>query len=278
MLEEFAYLGREKAFEVVVTNPGKIERMVESILPIPVGTYPPSIPGAEEDLQRITWSKAHEIYGENLPTIVEERQATIKVMGGEDWKLWIDALDEAGLLAEGCQSVAYSYIGPSLTWPIYKDGSIGQAKKDLYAKAKEIDAILKIKRGRAFVSVNKALVTQASSAIPVVPLYISILFKVMKAKGLHEGCVEQIQRLFETQMYNDNAVNYDENGLVRIDDWEMRDDVQKEVFEIWPKVSTENLLELTDFEGYQKEFLKLFGFGVDGVDYSAEVEVEVPIG
>lgn len=212
------------------------------------------------------------------PANEEEVNATVKVMGGEDWKLWIDALDEAGLLAEGCQSVAYSYIGPSLTWPIYKDGSIGQAKKDLYAKAKEIDAILKIKRGRAFVSVNKALVTQASSAIPVVPLYISILFKVMKAKGIHEGCVEQIQRLFETQMYNDNAVNYDENGLVRIDDWEMRDDVQKEVFEIWPKVSTENLLELTDFDGYQKEFLKLFGFGVDGVDYSAEVEVEVPIG
>jgi enoyl-[acyl-carrier protein] reductase/trans-2-enoyl-CoA reductase (NAD+) len=125
--------------------------------------------------------------------------------------------------------------------------------------------------------VNKALVTQASSAIPVVPLYISILFKVMKAKGLHEGCVEQIQRLFETQMYNDCALNYDENGLVRIDDWEMRDDVQKEVFEIWPQVSTENLLELTDFIGYQSYFLKLFGFGVDGVDYSAEVEVDVPI-
>lgn len=211
------------------------------------------------------------------PANEEEIKATVKVMGGEDWKLWIEALDAAGLLADGCQSVAYSYVGPALTWPIYKDGSIGQAKKDLYAKAKEIDAILKIKRGRAFVSVNKAVVTQASSAIPVVPLYISILFKVMKAKGLHEDCIEQIQRLFETQMYNDGCLNYDDAGLVHIDDWEMRDDVQKKVFEIWPKITTENLETLSDFAGYQSGFLKLFGFGLDGVDYAAEVETEVPI-
>lgn len=212
------------------------------------------------------------------PANEEEVKATIKVMGGEDWKLWIEALDAAGLLADGCQSVAYSYIGPSVTWPIYKDGSIGQAKKDLYAKAKEIDAILKIKRGRAFVSVNKAVVTQASSAIPVVPLYISILFKVMKAKGLHEDCIEQIHRLFSKQMYNDGCLNFDDDGLVRIDDLEMRDDVQKEVFEIWPKISTENLESLSDFAGYQSGFLKLFGFGLAGVNYAEEVETEVPLG
>lgn len=211
------------------------------------------------------------------PATDDEIKATVKVMGGEDWKLWIEALDAAGLLADGCQSVAYSYIGPSVTWPIYKDGSIGQAKKDLYAKAKEIDAILKIKRGRAFVSVNKAVVTQASSAIPVVPLYISILFKVMKAKGLHEDCIEQIHRLFSEQMYNDGCLNFDDAGLVRIDDREMREDVQKEVFEIWPKISTENLDALSDFAGYQSGFLKLFGFGLPGVDYAAEVETEVPI-
>ncbi len=211
------------------------------------------------------------------PATEAEIAATVKVMGGEDWELWISALDEAGLLAEGCQSVAYSYIGPSVTWPIYKEGSIGQAKKDLYRAAKAIDSILKIRRGRAFVSVNKAVVTQASSAIPVVPLYISILFKVMKAKGLHEDCIEQIQRLFETQMYNGNFLNFDEAGLVHIDDLEMRDDVQKEVFEIWPKICTENLAELSDFAGYQSGFLKLFGFGLAGVDYSAPVEVEVPI-
>ncbi len=211
------------------------------------------------------------------PANPEEIAATVKVMGGEDWELWISALNDAGLLAEGCQSVAYSYIGPSVTWPIYKDGSIGQAKKDLHRAAKAIDAILKIRRGRAFVSVNKAVVTQASSAIPVVPLYISILFKIMKAKGLHEDCIEQIQRLFETQMFGDNFLNFDENGLVHIDDWELREDVQKEVFEIWPKISTENLDELSDFSGYQRDFLKLFGFGLDGVNYSAPVEIEVPI-
>ncbi len=211
------------------------------------------------------------------PATDEEIKATVKVMGGEDWELWISALDNAGLLAEGCQSVAYSYIGPEVTWPIYKDGSIGQAKKDLYRAAKAIDSVLKIHRGRAFVSINKAVVTQASSAIPVVPLYISILFKVMKAKGLHEDCIEQIQRLFETQMYGGNFLNFDDEGLVHIDDLELRDDVQKEVFEVWPKISTENLEELSDFAGYQSGFLKLFGFGLDGVDYSAPVEIEVPI-
>ena len=211
------------------------------------------------------------------PANDEEIKATVKVMGGEDWKLWIDALDSAGLLADGCQSVAYSYIGPELTWPIYKEGSIGQAKKDLYRAGKEIDAALKIKRGRAFVSVNKAVVTQASSAIPVVPLYISILFKIMKGKGIHEDCIEQIQRLFETQMYNDNFLNFDDAGLVHIDDWEMREDVQKAVMEIWPKITTENLEELSDFAGYQNGFLKLFGFGLPGVDYAAEYEIEAPI-
>ncbi len=211
------------------------------------------------------------------PATDEEIKATVKVMGGEDWELWISALDNAGLLVEGCQSVAYSYIGPEVTWPIYKDGSIGQAKKDLYRAAKAIDSVLKIHRGRAFVSINKAVVTQASSAIPVVPLYISILFKVMKAKGLHEDCIEQIQRLFETQMYGGNFLNFDDEGLVHIDDLELRDDVQKEVFEVWPKISTENLEELSDFAGYQSGFLKLFGFGLDGVDYSAPVEIEVPI-
>lgn len=211
------------------------------------------------------------------PATDAEIAATIKVMGGEDWKLWMTALEAAGLLADGCQSVAYSYVGPTLTWPIYKDGSIGQAKKDLYAAAKTIDAQLKAIRGRAFVSVNKAVVTQASSAIPVVPLYISILFKIMKEKGIHEDCIEQIQRLFETQMYNDGFLNFDENGLVHIDDWEMREDVQKAVFEIWPKINTENLEQLSDFAGYQSGFLKLFGFGLPGVDYSQEVEIEVPI-
>ena len=197
---------------------------------------------------------------------------TVKTMGGDDWERWIKALDGAGVLAEGCASVAYSYIGPELTYPIYRSGTIGLAKRDLEA-ADRIDALLKLRRGKAFISVNKALVTQASSAIPVVPLYVSILYKVMKEKGIHEGCIGQIQRLFSTQLYNGNCLEFDDGGRVRIDNLELRDDVQKAVFDIWPKVSTENLYELTDFAGYKKEFLKLFGFGLPNVDYSKDVEI-----
>ncbi|MBP3526550.1 MAG: trans-2-enoyl-CoA reductase family protein [Opitutales bacterium] len=198
---------------------------------------------------------------------------TVKTMGGDDWERWIKALDGADVLAEGCASVAYSYIGPELTYPIYRSGTIGLAKRDLEAAADRIDALLKLRRGKAFISVNKALVTQASSAIPVVPLYVSILYKVMKEKGIHEGCIGQIQRLFSTQLYNGNCLEFDDGGRVRIDNLELRDDVQKAVFDIWPKVSTENLYELTDFAGYKKEFLKLFGFGLPNVDYSKDVEI-----
>ncbi len=198
---------------------------------------------------------------------------TTAVMGGEDWELWMNALSEANLLAPGAQSVAYSYIGPEVTWAIYKNGTIGLAKNDLERAARHIDSLLKLKGGgRAFISVNKALVTQASSAIPVVPLYISILYKLMKAAGTHEGCIEQIQRLFATQMYNGNVPKFDEAGRVRIDDWEMRPAIQAAVREIWPNVTTENLAAETDIAGYRVEFLKLFGFGVPGVNYEAETD------
>lgn len=203
---------------------------------------------------------------------------TVAVMGGEDWELWMQALADAGLLAPGATAVAYSYIGPSHTWPIYKDGTIGRAKIDLERAARAIDAKLKAHgNGRAFISVNKALVTQASSAIPVVPLYISILYKVMKEMGLHEGCVEQMQRLFATHLYNGNTPRFDAEGRVRVDDWEMRPDVQAKVAAIWPQVTTENLAQLTDIAGYRTEFLKLFGFGLPGVNYEAEVEPHVPL-
>ena len=202
---------------------------------------------------------------------------TVKVMGGEDWELWMNALDGAGVLKEGCQTVAYSYIGPQVTWPIYKDGTIGKAKEDLERAGRKIDDLMKLHRGRAFVSVNKAVVTQASSAIPVVPLYVSLLFKIMKAKGTHEGCIEQIQRLFEKQMYNGNALDFDENGRVRIDDWEMAPDVQKAVFDAWPQVTTETFDAHADFAGYQTDFMKNFGFGLTGIDYEAPTEVERPI-
>ncbi len=203
---------------------------------------------------------------------------TIAVMGGEDWEMWMQALADAKLLAPGATAMAYSYIGPHHTWPIYKDGTIGRAKVDLERAARAIDAQLKAHgNGRAFISVNKALVTQASSAIPVVPLYISILYKVMKEMGLHEGCVEQMQRLFATQLYNGNQPKLDSDGRVRIDDWEMRPDVQAKVAEIWPHVTTENLAQLTDIAGYRSEFLKLFGFGLAGIDYDAEVEPHIPM-
>jgi len=202
---------------------------------------------------------------------------TVAVMGGEDWELWIEALSAAGVLAPGAQSLAYSYIGPEVTWPIYQNGTIGMAKNDLSRAAKAIDAKLSPSGGRAFISVNKALVTQASSAIPVVPLYISILYKVMKAAGLHEGCVEQMHRLFATQVYNGHTPTFDEAGRVRIDDLEMRPEIQAAVAALWPTITTENLESETDIAGYRTEFLKLFGFGLNGVNYDAETEPHIPL-
>ncbi|HEY0865616.1 MAG TPA: enoyl-ACP reductase FabV [Lacunisphaera sp.] len=212
------------------------------------------------------------------PANEAEAADTVAVMGGEDWEMWMQALADAKLLAPGATAVAYSYIGPVHTWPIYKDGTIGRAKIDLERAARAIDAKLKAHgNGRAFISVNKALVTQASSAIPVVPLYISILYKVMKAAGTHEGCIEQMQRLFATQLYNGSTLKLDSEGRVRVDDWEMRPEIQDPISAIWPQVTTENLAELTDIAGYRTEFLKLFGFGLPGVNYDAEVEPHEPM-
>ncbi len=203
---------------------------------------------------------------------------TQAVMGGEDWEMWMDALLEAKLLAPGATAISYTYIGPVHTWPIYRDGTIGHAKLDLERACRAIDTKLKAHgNGRALISVNKALVTQASSAIPVVPLYISILYKVMKAKGTHETTIEQMQRLFSTQLYNGVQPQFDAEGRVRIDDWEMRPEIQNAISEIWPKVTTENLAELTDIAGYRTEFLKMFGFGLPGIDYEAEVEPHLPM-
>lgn len=189
---------------------------------------------------------------------------TVSVMGGEDWQWWIDALEQGGVLAPGATTIAFSYIGPKLTFPIYRNGTIGKAKEDLEATATRLRSRLEKTGGDARVVVSKALVTQASSAIPVVPLYISLLYKVMKAKGLQEGCIEQMYRLYSTKPA------LDVEGRPRIDDWEMRPDVQAEVEALWPQVSTENLAQLSDIEGNRKEFLRLFGFGLAGVDYDAE--------
>ena len=212
------------------------------------------------------------------PASEQEIADTVAVMGGEDWEMWMNALSDARLLAPGAKSVAYSYIGPAVTWAIYKNGTIGLAKNDLERAAARISSLLgRNGGGRAFIAVNKALVTQASSAIPVVPLYVAILYKVMKEKGTHEGCIEQMQRLFATRLYAKDGPPLDEFGRVRVDDLEMKPEIQSSVARIWPGVTTENLSALTDIAGYRDEFLKLFGFGMAGIDYDAEVEPHVPM-
>jgi enoyl-[acyl-carrier protein] reductase/trans-2-enoyl-CoA reductase (NAD+) len=212
------------------------------------------------------------------PANQEDIDNTVVVMGGEDWSMWMNALKDANVLAEGATTVAYSYIGPEVTEAVYRKGTIGQAKDHLEATAFEISKDLASLNGKAYVSVNKALVTQASSAIPVIPLYISLLYKIMKAEGIHEGCIEQIQRLFQNRLYNGQAVPTDDKGRIRIDDWEMREDVQAKVAALWKESTTESLPEIGDLAGYKQDFLNLFGFGFEGVDYLADANemVNVP--
>lgn len=212
------------------------------------------------------------------PATDEEIQHTVAVMGGEDWQMWIRALLEADVLAERAQTIAYSYIGPDITHSIYRTGTIGRAKDDLERTARLLDQELQAKiNGNAYVSVNKALVTQSSAAIPVVPLYISLLYKEMKERGIHEDWIQQMYRLFVETLYAGDKVQVDEENRIRMDDLEMRDDVQKAIKEKWEKLSSENIEELADLEGYRRDFLRLFGFGLEGVDYDQEVEVDVPI-
>lgn len=214
-----------------------------------------------------------------LPAATEEEiENTIAVMGGEDWKMWIDFLAKENLLAEGVKTVAYSYIGPELTFPIYKEGTIGRAKDHLKKTADQLNQQLhSALKGSAVISVNKAVVTQASAAIPVVPLYISILFKIMKEKGTHENCIEQMVRLFKDFLYAGKN-STDAEGYIRLDDLEMAADVQKKVEALWPQITTENLAQLTDVKGYCDEFYRLFGFNAEGVNYDMDVNPDVKIG
>jgi enoyl-[acyl-carrier protein] reductase/trans-2-enoyl-CoA reductase (NAD+) len=211
------------------------------------------------------------------PATEDEIRQTVAVMGGEDWEMWIHALNEAGVLAPGAVTVAYSYIGPELTWAVYRDGTIGRAKDHLEATAHKLDEYLKAVGGSAYVSVNKAVVTQSSSAIPVVPLYMSLLFKVMKEKGLHEDCIHQMYRLFRDRLYAGGTVPVDDKRRIRIDDWEMRTDVQDTVASLWKQISSDNLEQLSDIAGYRKDFYKLFGFGLDGVNYEEDVDPNVQL-
>ena len=212
------------------------------------------------------------------PANQEDIDNTVVVMGGEDWSMWMNALKDANVLAEGATTVAYSYIGPEVTEAVYRKGTIGQAKDHLEATAFEISKDLASLNGKAYVSVNKALVTQASSAIPVIPLYISLLYKIMKSEGIHEGCIEQIQRLYQQRLYTGQAVPTDDKGRIRIDDWEMREDVQAKVAALWKESTAESLPEIGDLAGYKQDFLNLFGFGFEGVDYLADANemVQVP--
>lgn len=207
------------------------------------------------------------------PATKEEIYHTVKVMGGEDWKLWIEALNEADLLSKDAITIAYSYIGPEITFPIYRDGTIGKAKEHLEATAHEISNMMKSKNIRAFISVNKALVTQSSSAIPVVPLYISILYKAMKEEGVHEGCIEQMYRMLKEKLYADN-INVDNFSMIRLDDWEMREDIQNKVKRLWTEITEDNKNKYIDIKGYREDFYRLFGFGFDDIDYNQDVPLK----
>ncbi|HCL97190.1 MAG TPA: bifunctional NADH-specific enoyl-ACP reductase/trans-2-enoyl-CoA reductase [Verrucomicrobiales bacterium] len=278
--DAFSHDMKKQAIDIIQNEMGKIDLVVYSLAsprrtdPDTGETYKSALKttGGEYTNKTLNTDKG-EVSEVSIGAATDEEIAhTIKVMGGADWELWMNALDDAGVLAEGVQTVAYSYIGPEITWPIYTDGTIGQAKKDVEKSCAKLNDTLSNKYGgKAYVSVNKALVTQASSAIPVVPLYISILYKEMKERGTHEGCIEQMQRLFADHMYSDDA-KVDNDGRIRVDDWEMRADVQAAVEESWNKISNENFTDLADFKGYQDDFLKLFGFGMDGVDYDADTD------
>ncbi|MBO5486725.1 MAG: trans-2-enoyl-CoA reductase family protein [Eubacterium sp.] len=215
--------------------------------------------------------RSNEITDVTVPVATEEEiENTIQVMGGEDWEEWIQALAEADVLADHAVTVAYSYIGPVVTHAIYKDGSIGQAKKHLYDTSVKLTKEFADKGLKAYISVNKALVTQSSAAIPIVPLYIALLYKVMKDAGLHEGCIEQMQRLFAEKLPQEEV---DTEGRLRLDDWELQENIQNRISAVWDNVTTENIKEFGDIEGYWEDFYHMFGFHYDNVDYEADVEI-----
>ncbi|MBA6414245.1 trans-2-enoyl-CoA reductase family protein [Parahaliea sp. F7430] len=234
-------------------------------------------PIGQDTVQRGVNTDKEEIQDYHLEAATQEEiDNTVAVMGGEDWQMWIDALDEAGVLADGAKTTAYTYIGEKLTWDIYWHGTIGAAKKDLDKRVLDIRKRLADRGGDARVSVLKAVVTQASAAIPAMPIYLAILFKVMKERGVHEGCIEQIDGLFRESLYADQP-QLDEDGRLRADGKELSSEVQEAVAEVWERIDSDNLHEVSDFVGYKREFLQLFGFEVEGVDYDADVDPVVPI-
>jgi enoyl-[acyl-carrier protein] reductase/trans-2-enoyl-CoA reductase (NAD+) len=271
---------RAKVIEIIKEDLGQVDMVVYS-LASPVRKLPDSGDVVRSVLKpigetyratAIDTSKDQIIEAEVEPATEEEIANTVTVMGGEDWELWIQALLDAGVLADGVKTVSYSYIGTDITWPIYWHGALGKAKEDMDRAAAAITDKLAAIHGSANVAVLKSVVTQASAAIPVMPLYIAMSFKVMKQQGIHEGVLEQIDRMFRNQIYKDGGPQLDDEQRIRMDDWELRDEVQSAVKELWPQVTSENLFDLTDYQGYKDEFLKLFGFGIEGVDYDADVD------
>ncbi len=280
--DAFSNAAKQKVVEAIREDLGQIDLVVYS-LASPVRKLPDSGELVRSALKpigepyrstAIDTNKDCIIEAEVEPATEQEIADTVTVMGGEDWELWLGALREADVLAPGCKTVAYSYIGTDITWPIYWHGALGKAKQDLDRAAAELNTALSAQGGQANIAVLKSVVTQASSAIPVMPLYLSMVFKVMRGLGLHEGCMEQVYRLFSTGLYGDSA-QLDEGNRFRMDDWELRDDVQHACRDLWPRVTTENLFELTDYALYKAEFLKLFGFGIEGIDYDADIDPEV---
>lgn len=277
---------RAKAIEMIKADLGEVDLVIYS-LASPVRKLPDTGEVKRSALKpigevyrstAIDTNKDQIIEAEVEPATEEEIADTIRVMGGEDWELWMQALDQAGVLAQGVKTAAFSYIGTEITWPIYWHGALGKAKEDLDRAAAALNQQLSEKyQGAARVAVLKSVVTQASAAIPVMPLYISLVYKVMKDKGLHEGTIEQLNRLYLTQLYPvaGEAVVLDEANRIRLDDWELRDDVQEACKALWAQVNNETLFELTDYASYKHDFLKLFGFGREDVDYEADVATEV---
>jgi enoyl-[acyl-carrier protein] reductase/trans-2-enoyl-CoA reductase (NAD+) len=270
---------KEKVIDVIKEDLGKIDLIIYSLAaPRRIDPYTGQVYNSTlKPIKEVFKGKTIDFHTGTISEVEintateEDIVGTIGVMGGEDWKIWIELLLKNGLLEKGASTFAYSYIGPSITHGIYRDGTIGLAKEHLENTAKELNSLLGNSiGGKAYVSVNKALVTQASSAIPVVPLYISILYKIMKEKNIHEECTAQIYRLLKN--YYTGQVIIDDKGRIRIDDLEMREDVQEEILKIWNQINSENILQISDIEGYRKSFYKLFGFEVDGVDYDKEID------
>ncbi|MGF1700718.1 trans-2-enoyl-CoA reductase family protein [Photobacterium makurazakiensis] len=279
--DAFSHEAKQKVIDLIKEDLGQIDMIVYS-LASPVRKMPETGEVIRSSLKPMGETYTATAVDTNKDVLIEasiepateqEIEDTVTVMGGQDWELWVDALSEAGVLADGCKTVAYSYIGTEITWPIYWHGALGKAKMDLDRAASTLNDKLSATGGSANVAVLKSVVTQASSAIPVMPLYIAMVFKKMREEGVHEGCMEQIHRMFTQRLYKDDgsAAEVDSENRLRLDDWELREDIQKHCRELWPSVTNENLFDVADYQQYKDEFLSLFGFGLESVDYTADV-------